>query len=188
MSDESNFTLGNDDGADAPVPPLDVAGDSAFDPVQEEREVVLDEENRSLEEESEATEDMTADGEAHERSPLDEDQGDAAWILDAPRGPAEPLSVPMRWDPYADAHHIAIELKHLEEEVRQLLEPLDPRRKRKFSGTRRWHELEDDLRALRFTGRFPEATIVKILQLIARRHTLFRRLNFLSATRPTWNT
>lgn len=186
MSDESDFTLAKDDGA--PLPPLDAAGDPAFDPAQEEREVVLDEESRSLGEGAETPEGIPADLSAHGRSPLDEDQGDAAWISDPPGGAADAQSVPMRWDPYASAHHIGIELKHLEDEVRDLLEPIDPRRKRKFSGTRRWHELEDDLRALRFTGRLPEATIVRILQLIARRHTLFRRLNFLSATRPTWNT
>lgn len=103
-------------------------------------------------------------------------------------GPADPLMVPMRWDVYGSAHHIGIELKHLEENVRKLLDPIDQRRKRKFNGTRRWHELEDDLRAMRFTGKLPEETIEKVLQLVAKRHTLYRRLSFLSSTRPTWNT
>ncbi len=116
------------------------------------------------------------------------DGSDATLILDAPIGPADPLMVPMRWDAYGSAHHIGIELKHLEDEVRALLDPIDQRRKRKFNGTRRWHELEDDLRAIRFSGRLPEETIVKVLQLVAKRHTLYRRLSFLSSTRPTWNT
>jgi len=113
---------------------------------------------------------------------------DSTTLLAAPEGQADAMTVKMRWDAYASAHHIGIELKHLEDEVRDLLEPIDQRRKRKFSGTRRWHELEDDLRALRFSGRLPETTIAKILQLIAKRHTLYQRLSFLSATRPTWNT
>lgn len=116
------------------------------------------------------------------------DGSDATLILDAPIGPADPLMVPMRWDAYGSAHHIGIELKHLEDEVRALLDPIDQRRKRKFNGTRRWHELEDDLRAIRFSGRLPEETIVKVLQLVAKRHTIYRRLSFLSSTRPTWNT
>lgn len=122
------------------------------------------------------------DGESAERD------SDATFILDAPTGPADPLMVPMRWDAYGSAHHIGIELKHLEDEVRALLDPIDQRRKRKFNGTRRWHELEDDLRAIRFSGRLPEETIAKVLQLVAKRHTLYRRLSFLSSTRPTWNT
>lgn len=116
------------------------------------------------------------------------DADSAALTLDASAVAAEPLNVPLRWDPYASAHRIGIELKRLENEVRELLEPVDPRRKRKLNGTRRWHELEDDLRALRYGSRLPEATMVKVLQLIAKRHSLYRRLSFLSSTRPTWNT
>lgn len=163
--------------------PLDAAGTPAFDPSVEAREMDLDRATRFADE--------------HPEPPLlppssaelpDEGQGDASMILEPPQGPAEPMAVTMRWDAYASAHHIGIELKHLEDTIRDLLEPIDPRRKRKFSGTRRWHELEDDLRAMRFSGRVPETTIAQILQLVAKRHTLYRRLSFLSSTRPTWNT
>lgn len=86
------------------------------------------------------------------------------------------------------AHNVVVELKRLELEVRQLLEERDTRRKRKLSGTHRWYELEDDIRSWRYRGRFDEASLDRLSNLISRRHRLFRRLRFLSATRPTWNT
>ncbi len=92
------------------------------------------------------------------------------------------------WEHEFSAHKIAVELRRIEVEVRQLIEDRDPKRKRKFSGTRRWNELEEDLIALRFSGRLPEETIQNALQLVAKRHFLFRQLRFVASTRATWNT
>lgn len=85
------------------------------------------------------------------------------------------------------AHKVVVELKHVEQEVRQLLEDRDTRRKRKLSGTHRWRELEDDIRAWRSGGRFDETSLDRLCGLVNRRHYLFKRLRFLAATRPTWN-
>jgi hypothetical protein len=80
------------------------------------------------------------------------------------------------------------ELKAIEQEIRELLESKDAKRKRRFSGTRRWLDLEEDILEWRFSGRFEDPTLLRVQQLIARRHYLFRRLRFLAGTRPTWNT
>jgi hypothetical protein len=86
------------------------------------------------------------------------------------------------------SHSIMVELKRIEDEVRRILEIKDPKRKRKLTGTRRWLELEEDLVAWRFSERMDEASIARLRQLVARRHSLFGRLRFLAGTRPTWNT
>lgn len=85
------------------------------------------------------------------------------------------------------AHNVVVELKRVEQEVRQLLEDRDTRRKRKLSGTYRWRELEDDIRGWRSGGRFDETSLDRLCSLVNRRHYLFKRLRFLAATRPTWN-
>jgi hypothetical protein len=92
------------------------------------------------------------------------------------------------WDNELSAHKIVVELKRVESEVRRLLEGNDTKRKRKLGGTSRWLELEEDLIAWRFGGRVGETTLRRLLDLVARRHYLFRRLRFLAGTRPTWNT
>lgn len=79
------------------------------------------------------------------------------------------------------------ELGIIEGQVRAILGPQDPRRKRKFAGTQRWKELEEDIQEWRFTGRYEEDSLRDLLRLIARRHYLFDRLTFLAVTRPTWN-
>ena len=83
---------------------------------------------------------------------------------------------------------MALELKRIESEVRELLGERDSRRKRKLSGSRRWRELEEDILGWRFTGRFNEAALARLHRLIVRRDYLFRRLRYLAGTRPTWNT
>jgi len=82
---------------------------------------------------------------------------------------------------------IASELRRIESEIRELIEERDSRRKRKFSGTRRWHELEEDILTWKFTDRFTPEQLNHVQQLVARRHHLFHRLRFLASTRPTWN-
>jgi len=92
-----------------------------------------------------------------------------------------------RWDVEPEIQHISSELRAIEAEVRSLFEGRDPKRKRKFAGTRRWLELEEDVIALKYSGRFPEESLVTVQRLAARRHYLYGRLHFLSGTRPTWN-
>ncbi len=87
----------------------------------------------------------------------------------------------------SQAQKVAVELKHVEEEVRSVLDDRDSRRKRKLNGSRRWRELEEDILDWHFTGRFEESTLKHLQQLIAKRHLLFRRLSYLGGTRPTWN-
>ncbi|RJP34609.1 MAG: hypothetical protein C4547_10730 [Phycisphaerales bacterium] len=101
-----------------------------------------------------------------------------------------PAARPIRdsWDPAATPRHLAVELKRIEARITELLEGIDPRRKRRLEGTRRWLELQDDIAAMRFDGRIDEARVREINALCAKRHRLFRHLNFLVATRPTWNT
>lgn len=86
-----------------------------------------------------------------------------------------------------DVHDTSFELRHLESEIRGLLADRDPVRKRKFTGTAKWHELEDDLIAWRFTGRFDEEVLRRVQVMVSRRHFLFRHLKYLSSTRPVWN-
>jgi len=120
----------------------------------------------------------------------DNGASDAERIVEEPAH-AESVSSRFRkgeWQQEFSAHKIAAELGRIETEVRQLLEEHDARRKRKFGGTRRWHELEDDILGLRFTGRADEKTLRLILQHVAQRHFLFAQLRFVASTRPTWNT
>ncbi len=92
------------------------------------------------------------------------------------------------WEDELSAHRVAVELRRIESDVRAIIEERDPKRKRKLSGTYRWHELEDDIITWRFSGRFDEDTLRRLQELIGRRHCLFHRLRFLASTRPTWNT
>jgi hypothetical protein len=92
------------------------------------------------------------------------------------------------WDNEMSVKRISIELSRIEKQVRDLLGDQDPKRKRKLAGTRRWLELEDDIRDLLHSGRINNEVIRQLHQLVIRRHRLFRRLHFLTGTRPTWNT
>jgi len=92
------------------------------------------------------------------------------------------------WENELSAHRVAVELRRIESDVRAIIEERDPKRKRKLSGTHRWHELEDDILSWRFSGRFDENTLRRLQELIGRRHYLFHRLRFLASTHPTWNT
>lgn len=94
----------------------------------------------------------------------------------------------VEWEPNASARVVAAELKRVEGEVRRLLENCDNKRKRKYEGTRRWLELQEDILAMRFTGPADEATLRQVQALVARRQDLFRRLSFIVGTRYRWNT
>ncbi|MDO8631951.1 MAG: hypothetical protein Q7R41_15810 [Phycisphaerales bacterium] len=124
------------------------------------------------------------------RLSFDDGTSDTGRITDEP-APAGSISSRFRkgdWEHEFSAHRIAAELSRIEIEVRRLIEDCDPKRKRRFTGTRRWHELEEDLLSLRFTGRVDEDTLRRVFELIARRHFLFGQLRFVASTRPTWNT
>lgn len=164
------------------------------DPVEEAR---LDAGARSLDDLGVETDpvvpkSVSSDARTQLASGLDDDTSDMGRISDAGEVPSGP-STPGRfrkgdWESSLSAHHVGVELKRIETEVRAILEDRDPKRKRKLNGTHRWHELEDDLLSLRFTGRIDEDSIRRLLDLIYQRHHLFRHLRFLASTRPTWNT
>lgn len=124
----------------------------------------------------------------------EEDVSDAAGIDEDPlrsldegaRTDEERLS-PIRTLELA-SHRIGVELKRIESRVRELLEGRDSKRKRRLSGTARWLELQEDVLALRYSGRVDETALAEVSQLIARRQYLFTQLRFLSSTRPAWNT
>ena len=85
------------------------------------------------------------------------------------------------------AQRVAVELRRIESEVRAIIDPHDSKRKRRLTGTHRWHELQEDIIAWEFTGRFDESELRKVRELIAQRNHLFEHLKFLASTRPTWN-
>ena len=121
-----------------------------------------------------------------------DDEGDADKISDEPE-PAGDGTQPAPAPPVSDcerersAHRIAVELKHAESEVRQLLEGRDSKRKRKLSGSRRWRELEEDVIQWRYSSRCDEDSLARLRELVARRNYLFQRLNFIAGTRSGGN-
>jgi hypothetical protein len=119
-----------------------------------------------------------------------DDTSDTGTLAEEPGHPGEatPKPTPTDWANELSTQRIAVELKHIETEIRRLLEGRDPKRKRKLGGTRRWRELEEDLISWRHSGRFEESTLDRLSELIARRHYLFKRLRFVTGTRPIWNT
>jgi len=102
-----------------------------------------------------------------------------------------PLSTRFRqgeWQQEFSGHKIAAELVRIETDVRKILEERDPKRKRKFTGTERWHELEEDVIAMKFSGRMEEDALRELTRLVMQRHFLFSQLRYVASTRPTWNT
>ena len=91
------------------------------------------------------------------------------------------------WESELSAHQVVVVLKRIETEVRSLLEGVDGKRNRKLSGSRRWRELEEDLISWQYTSRIDQTVLKRLMQLVARRDYLFRRLIFLSGTRQVWN-
>ena len=113
---------------------------------------------------------------------------DAEGIADDAEPRTEEPAGGVNWQREMSAHRIAVELKRIETEVRSILAEKDPKRKRRLAGTRRWQELEEDVLSWHWGGRFDEAALGRLHQLIVRRHYLFRHLTFVTSTRPTWNT
>ncbi len=123
------------------------------------------------------------------RTAEEEPGSDVAAVAVAATPPAHGVTadITVLQDYEREVHDVIVELKRIESDLRTLIEERDPRRKRKLSGTHRWHELEEDILTWRFTGRFDEDTLRRTQELIARRHHLFRHLRFLAGTRPVWN-
>jgi len=184
------------------IPPIDdayQAHDAAFTaqeqwhPVEEDDPSLLDRGSRALEGASAA---VGGDPEARDFARLVPSVADAEVANDMATGPAETAAAMIvvhpeqtgDWENELSAHRVAVELRRIESDIRAIIEERDPKRKRKLSGTHRWHELQDDILSWRFSGRFDEETLRRLQVLIGRRHYLFHRLRFLASTRPTWNT
>ena len=158
-------------------------------PIGEDDPELLAPESRSLEAKSDESEGTDATQPASEKvasaKATTDDTSDTAAVVDDDQGTEaaarERLS---NWGAEQSAHRIAVELKRIESEVRRLLEDRDTRRKRRLAGTRRWHELEEDIIAWQFKGRFDEQTLHRLRELIAKRHYLFNRLGFVATARP----
>ena len=179
-------------GPDNDLPPIEDAAtlDEPLGEVVEDDPESLDGAARALD--GEAAEDAgqeTHEPEGDVRTVSSDDISDTGAIADdgkpAPLG--QERSEHHNWTDEVSAQKIAVELKHIETEVRQRLEGRDPRRKRKLAGSRRWNELEEDIITWRHSGKIDEPTLNRLHELVGRRHYLFRRLSFLAGTRPTWN-
>ncbi len=165
--------------------------------VDEPVEDVVEDDPESLDGAARAFESDAADDGEQEAPALEaearvvsrDDTSDTDAIADdekpTPVGEAKPEN--QNWSDEVSAQKIAVELKHIETEVRQRLDGRDTRRKRKLGGSRRWRELEEDIIAWRFSGKIDDPTLKRLHELIGRRHFLFNRLSFLAGTRPTWN-
>lgn len=118
-----------------------------------------------------------------------DDDSDTAANLDESNGAGEDdqLEKDIDWESELSAHKVVVALKRIETEVRSLLDGVDGKRKRKLSGSRRWRELEEDLIGWQHTSRINQSTHKRLVELVARRDYLFRRLVFLSRTRQVWN-
>jgi hypothetical protein len=135
---------------------------------------------------SQPTESPPPNGDVQEPVARADDSSDAGAIPYA-AGDDSQESGEKDWDNELSVKRIAVELKNIEEEVRSLLIGQDPKRKRRLAGTRRWLELEEDIGGLLHSGRIEESVLKELQLLVSRRHYLFRRLKFLTGTRPTWN-
>ena len=187
------------DEATPPVEDAHQADDAAstaqeqWRPVEEDDPSLMDRGSRALEG---ASASGGVDTEVRDHSTLSPSSADAEGASDttpsliesAGATTAVHLEQTGDWENELSAHRVAVELRRIESEVRAILEERDPKRKRKLSGTHRWHELEDDILSWRFSGRIDEDSLRRLQKLIGRRHYLFHRLRFLSSTRPTWNT
>jgi len=189
---QDNTDLPNDIGADNDLPPIEDASalDEPVEAVVEDDPESLAVAARALElEAAVAGEDEAPPAEAAPASDGYDDISDTDAIAeeDRPAPLGQGKTENHNWSDEISAQKIALELKHIETEVRQRLEGRDTRRKRKLAGSRRWHELEEDIIAWRHSGKIDEPTLNRLHELVGKRHYLFRRLSFLAGTRPTWN-
>ncbi len=140
------------------------------------------------------------DGAAYEAAPEGSDAPPSTAHSDEPIAAAQgfpggdtlvPPSARFRkgeWQHEFSGHKIAVELARVEADVRKILDERDPKRKRKLISTRRWQELEEDVIAMKFSGRMDENALRELNRLAMQRHFFFGQLCFVASTRPTWNT
>ena len=168
-------------------------GDADAQSVGEDDPELLGKAARSLETDPTHAEEDVAESAPPGGEAVTETDGtsDTAAITESPSVPANVAPVEQTLpDASTDmsAHKIVVALKRIEAEVRSILDDKDTKRKRKLAGTRRWHELEEDIIAWRHGRGIDEQTLRHLQELIATRHHLFNRLRFIAGTRPTWNT
>lgn len=198
MSPEDQAPL---DPPESTSPASDVpAIEDAYAPSETEEETVGEDDPQLLDPKSRALQSDEASSDADEpgadhvesQSALHTQRDDtsdvdtSAVVTDPPASATVSSAIP-NWDTELSAHKIMIELRHVEEEVRSVLDVRDTKRRRKLAGTRRWLELEEDILSWRHAGRIDEDTLSHLHQLVARRHYLFQRLHFIAGTRPGWN-
>ena len=152
--------------------------------VAEDDPELLDAATRTLDVVDDTEDGASSDGQVVSAASLADDSSDTDSIVDDAKPAVDVKERAANWSHERSAHRIAIELKHVEAEVRRLLENNDSRRKRRLAGTRRWLELEEDIIAWRFSGRPDEDTLAQVSALIAKRHYLFKQLEFLTTDRP----
>jgi hypothetical protein len=179
----SDFAAGIPPLEDATEPELAEEQEATEDAVEE---VLLDHEARAIP----SGEASASEGPDAPPALRDDDLSDVAHLPDIPILTSTSSRTRRKgdWECELSAQAVAVELRHIEATIRTILEERDPKRKRKLSGTHRWQELEDDVLSWYGAGRFDEATLRELRSLIHRRHYLFRHLNFMASTRPTWNT
>ena len=174
------------------LPIIEDAGDADMTTGQS----VVEDDSDSIDDSARKLDDSAAGAEADNAVPTDQiaavttiDETDDAGAYAQP-GEREETADPDKkpaFNAARAAHHIVVELKRVEKEVRDLLENRDPKRKRKLGGTRRWQELEEDIINWHYAGRFEADVLAQLRELIVLRHSLFHRLRFMAGTRPTWN-
>lgn len=164
----------------------DAADASLEESVAEDDPELLDAATRTLDVTDDAEDGAPSDGQVASVAALADDSSDTDSIVDDAKPAGDVKERAANWSNERSAHRIAIELKHVEAEVRRLLENNDSRRKRRLAGTRRWLELEEDIISWRFSGRPDEDTLAQVSALVAKRHYLFKQLEFLTTVRPRW--
>lgn len=193
MTDKPEQPPGEPDSADrhaGDIPEIEDsnAPDTADAPIEEsvaeDDPELLDAATRTLEGADDAEDGAPPDEQVVSAAALADDSSDTDSIVDDAKPTGEVKERAANWSNERSAHRIAIELKHVEAEVRRFLENFDSRRKRRLAGTRRWLELEEDIISWRFSGRPDEETLAQISALIAKRHYLFKQLEFLTTDRP----
>lgn len=186
-SPASDGTPAIEDASEPAAPPGDELGEDDTELLESSARLLADESSDSAEVED--NDELPVNERAARIADLD-DTSDVASIPDEVDDTPTPAVPPhhLDWERELSAHRVAVELKRIEAQVREVLESRDVKRKRKLSGSRRWRELEEDVLAWRFSGRFEEPALARLHRLIARRDYLFRRLRYLAGTRPVWNT
>ena len=196
MSDGEESPADRQDAPHVPddAPPIEDAYAATTPPdetLDEDDPELLSSSARSLETDESEPEELASAADGRTASGADQDDlGDAVSVTEEAEPEVVSAERPQQQQLAHElsAHRTAVELKRVEAEVRTLLDTCDSKRKRKLSGSRRWRELEEEILTWRYSGRVDDRTLARLQQLIARRHHLFQRLRYFSATRSGWNT